>query len=159
MSFVGIIVVGLPITIGIAWQFMLFSRDFNNKKTPTRIKFSLFICAVLIFGIFAYSTFTILDEQQTVDLWFAIGAFFKACVLGFMFLIASWLGPLYIGVLAAWGAYNVYVGSDFSHIPVLTFLVNWAFESAQAGVAIAYVVLSSAIVVLLSGKDSIPDRR
>lgn len=155
MSFVGVILVGLPITLGVGWQFMVFRRDFGNSKTPSRIKFSLFLGSVIIFGILVHSVFTLFDNQQTVDIWLALTMLFKATILGFMFFITSWLGPIYSGFLMAWCTYCLHSGSDLSHVPFLTALVSWVFNTASEGVVIAYIAISSAIILLLSSKDSI----
>lgn len=154
MNIPAVVLVGILIAIGGAWQFHLIMEvDDWSDGPPRRVIFPLLFSSVLMLGVIGYEFLEVIDSGAS--LWsmpppIRSG---KCLAMGVLLCAKAYLGPAYAAAILSYEAFQWLVHGHFDSVPVISSILSWVFEAAGRGMADIYVV----VTVLLSLGGSLWD--
>lgn len=142
MGLARIVLIGLLMAGGLAWQIPVMFRDFSNSsKGPTRVIPPIIVSIVLLLGVTVHSLLNVLDDHSQLKWWFVPLGFGKALVLGVLLVVQVYFGPIFVAFMLSCCTFYWLTDGRLHEIPVIQATFHWALSGTPEVVGVAYVIL------------------
>jgi hypothetical protein len=132
---------------GWAWQLFLYDKEEKRGNwrgdffpLPLRIVVPLALGALITCGAAIAWVLVLFDERSDISGTHAFARIFVCLGIAIVFNIKNWLAPLFLAVSLCWTIWILGHYGEFSIIPLVTAVADWATNYAPAWVDSVYTV-------------------
>jgi hypothetical protein len=148
-----IILVGLLMCGGIAWQVYLISEH-DDRDGPVRVIPAAVAAGVLFLGVFVVSLIELLDDRKSTSLGLAAANVGRVALLGVSLVVKSYLAPLTAAFTLSCVVYFFFTYGELRVIPFVQGVFDWAFSGGPKWVSWTYTAVVSTYALGAAIHDS-----